>query len=275
MYGICLRIGVPLRAWLARLVLNETCIDVGAPISRVKKLAYVKAICTAPATTAARAGKFREAECIRGICTSDVLLKVKNKGQKKAQHVDERELGEVFDVDKLAADFRYPVESLKKSLARQVSLRSTVGALEELSVSYDGREYQLQELVQINRKPKLVILNADAHPQTIPAIINTLRTSRLNLNPQQEKTTIYIPIPKITKEYREKLAKSAKVFFHQCRDKLGEVQTSYVKKLKNQNLSIPTNQRIQEYLDIIRHQHIDEAQQLLEAKEKELLGGSD
>lgn len=258
------------------LTLNSVYVNIGAKSVHNIKFEHVRTICILPVSSVVRPSSVKTSESVRQICTSHPLMKVKNKGKKKVQHIDLRELGEVFNTEKLMAEFRGPVDRLRENFIKQVSLRSSIGALEELSIKYEGKEYQLQELVQISRKPKLVVLNAVAHPQSTSAIIDALRKSRLNLNPQQEKTTIYIPIPKITKEHREKLAKTAKALFHQSRDKLGDIQTHYIKQIKKrEDLSIPTCQRLQEYLDIIRHQHIDEAQQLLEAKEKELLRETD
>lgn len=42
----------------------------------------------------------------------------------------------------------------------------------------------------------------------------------LNLNPQQENTRIYVPIPKVTKETRQNLAKSARATMNETIDKL-------------------------------------------------------
>lgn len=72
-----------------------------------------------------------------------------------------------------------------------------VGALESLPVTFEGDEYVLQDLAQIVRKnPKTIILNMISFPQAIPAVLESLKASGMNLNPQQDKTSIFIPIPK-------------------------------------------------------------------------------
>lgn len=64
-------------------------------------------------------------------------------------------------------------------------------------VNVDGEEHTLQELAQISRKdPKTVVINMSVFPQAIPAAVKALSDSGMNLNPQQEGTTLYIPIPK-------------------------------------------------------------------------------
>jgi ribosome recycling factor len=71
------------------------------------------------------------------------------------------------------------------------------GSIETLPVSLEGKEYELQELAQIVRKnPKTIIINMSAFPQAMPAALQSLQKSGMNLNPQQDGTTLFIPIPK-------------------------------------------------------------------------------
>lgn len=72
-----------------------------------------------------------------------------------------------------------------------------LGALDSLPVTFEGDEYVVQDLAQIVRKnPKTIILNMSSFPLAIPAVLESLKSSGMNLNPQQDKTSIFIPIPK-------------------------------------------------------------------------------
>lgn len=72
-----------------------------------------------------------------------------------------------------------------------------LGALDSLPVTFEGDEYVIQDLAQIVRKnPKTIILNMTSFPQAIPAVLKSIEDSGMNLNPQQDKTSIFIPIPK-------------------------------------------------------------------------------
>jgi ribosome recycling factor len=71
------------------------------------------------------------------------------------------------------------------------------GSVETLPVSLDGKEYELQELAQIIRKnPKTIVINMASFPQAIPSALQSISKSGMNLNPQQDGTTLFIPIPK-------------------------------------------------------------------------------
>lgn len=72
-----------------------------------------------------------------------------------------------------------------------------LGSIESIPVKVDGKEHTLQEIAQIVRKnPKLIVVNMAAFPQVIPVALKAISNSGLNLSPQQEGTTLYIPVPK-------------------------------------------------------------------------------
>lgn len=217
-------------------------------------------------------------ENARAFSTTIMLAKSKDRGKDKKKttqkkNIDFREMEEVVNVEKLTLQLDKLMDRLKDNYIKNVSVRSAAGAIEELPVKLDGTQYLLQELVQVSRTPKMVILNASAFPQYIPNIIQVLTKNQMNLNPQQDGTMIYIPIPKVTKEYRESLSKSAKSFYIKCRDDMKEVRTEYIKKVKNVNkLPQDVSLRVQGYIDVYTNQYIEKAEKILETKQKELMG---
>lgn len=71
------------------------------------------------------------------------------------------------------------------------------GAIENVPVILDGKKYPLIELGQIVRKnPKVIAINMAAFPQALPATMKALTESGMNLNPQQDGTTLFVPVPK-------------------------------------------------------------------------------
>lgn len=66
-----------------------------------------------------------------------------------------------------------------------------------LPINIDGNEHRLQEVAQIVRKnPKTIVINMSVFPQVIPTVLKAIEKSGMNLNPQQDGTTLFIPIPK-------------------------------------------------------------------------------
>lgn len=197
-------------------------------------------------------------------------------GKKKVE-INESQLGEVVNVDKLKLQLRRCVDDLKNEYVKKLSLRTTTGSIESLGVEVDGKEYSLQELAQIIRKnPTTVVINMAMFPQALPAVLQSIRESGMNLSPQQEGTTLYIPVPRVTKEHRENLAKNAKMLFVKCKDNIRLTQNEVVKKVKRLPTGIAEDvaRSIQEQVCALADQHIAEAEIILTIKQTELLGHS-
>ena len=135
---------------------------------------------------------------------------------------------------------------------------------DEVAVQFEGDDYPLREIASISKKdPKKVVIDASAFPQASVNIMKALRESGMNLNPQQvmmmmmmivmmmiifvqDGLTIFVPIPKVTKEFREKLAAGAKkrmndckviiiimmmmIIMNDCKEDLRKVQNRYIKQ---------------------------------------------
>ncbi|XP_054001010.1 ribosome-recycling factor, mitochondrial [Hylaeus anthracinus] len=212
--------------------------------------------------------------------TAHALFKSKDRGKDKKKlqqsvHVDLNEIAEVINVEDMMSELNKAVDEYKNQIVKYMGLRTSTDAIEDLIVKHEGSEYKLQELVKISRQPNLLVLNVDVFPQVIPDIVKVLSTSQMNLNPQQQGTTIYLSIPKVTREHREKLAKTAKAYFVKCKDNITDVRNKYVKKVKRNN-NVPSDLafKIEGYISTISREHIDKAENLLKTKQKELLGES-
>uniref|UniRef100_A0A0K8SAS9 Ribosome-recycling factor, mitochondrial n=1 Tax=Lygus hesperus TaxID=30085 RepID=A0A0K8SAS9_LYGHE len=138
-----------------------------------------------------------------------------------------------------------------------------------------AKKYPLIELGQVIRSnPKTVVINMTAFPQAIPSVLKALSESGMNLNPQQDGTTLYVPVPKVTKEHREALAKNAKTHFIKCRDGIRDVQTGCARSLKNKEkagLSSDLSHQVQEQVKSIADTYIAQAEKMLTTKQAELL----
>ncbi|CAL7944738.1 unnamed protein product [Xylocopa violacea] len=214
---------------------------------------------------------------INKFSTTNMLPKSKDryKDKKKTVHVDLQEISEIVDVDLMMSQFEKAIENFKQDMIKYLSIRVRVGSIEELTVMFEGEEYKLEQIAEVNRKPNMLILDVSAFPQAIPNIQETLRKSQMNLNPQQEDTTIYIPLPKVTKEHREHLTKTAKQYLVKCKDKIRDVRNEHVKALKKQDkVAEDLSLRAESYLNTLQKEYIEKAEKLLKVKEKELLGES-
>lgn len=201
--------------------------------------------------------------------------KARNKGVKFARiELNEDHLRTIINLDGLKGQCQKALDTMQQEYIKNLSLRSTTGSIENLKVTVDGREHELQELAQIIRKnPKTIVMNMVAFPQAIPAALQALQKSGMNLNPQQDGTTIFIPVPKVTKEHREGLAKNAKMLYIKCRDAIRDVQNQTNKKVKkNTEISEDENHNIQRQVISIADTYIEQADKMLATKQEELIG---
>lgn len=203
--------------------------------------------------------------------------KARDKGIKFAKfQLNDEQLSTIIDIGKYNEHLQKALDALQNEFIQNLSLRSTTGSIESLKINVDGKEHELQELAQIIRKnPKTIVVNLVSFPQTIPATLVALQKSGMNLNPQQEGTTIFIPVPKVTKEHRENLSKNAKMLFVKCRTAIKDTQNAAIKKVKrNTEISQDDSFSVQGQLTSIADKFVEKADQMLAVKQKELLGGS-
>ncbi|XP_031356538.1 ribosome-recycling factor, mitochondrial [Photinus pyralis] len=205
----------------------------------------------------------------------------KNKDKKKDKNkakveVNEAQLAEAVNLGALRKDMERAIGTLKEEFVKNLSIRSSAGSIESIIVNVDGKDHTLQELAQIARKnPKTVVVNMAIFPQAIPAALKAIAKSGMNLNPQQDGTTLYIPVPTVTKEHRENLAKGAKSLFVKCKDGIRDVQNKQFKSLKRkEGLSIDTERNLEQQITAIADSYIHEAERILQAKQNELIGNN-
>lgn len=200
---------------------------------------------------------------------------VKNKGSKAVHfHLTDERMSEIVNTGAYTKKLDRAIATLEEEFIKTLSLRSTTGSVETISVKFEGEDHELQDIAQIVRKnPKTIVVNMSAFPQAIPATLKALQQSGMNLSPQQDGTTIFIPVPKVTKEHRTNLAKSAKALFIKCRDHIKDAQNEFVKKVKN-NTAIAEDENFSAQAQImeIASGYVTRAEKMYETKQKELLG---
>jgi len=111
-------------------------------------------------------------------------------------------------------------------------------------------------------------------PDALKPVLTAINNSGMNLSPQQEGTIIYLPIPKVTREHREGLAKNARTLCQKAKEELKDIHSSfsnYVKKLKKGHISEETIFNVNENLKYLIDSKIAECDDLLDQKIKDLL----
>ncbi len=202
----------------------------------------------------------------------------KSKKERAKSHIpaaSKDQLEMVFKYTKMIEHMEATVEHLKLDYIKHLSLRTSQGLLDEVIAETPDGQFPLIEIAQITQKnPQLVVINMATNPQYIAAVKKAIMLSGMNLNPQQDKTSLFVPIPKVTREHREQMAKNAKTLYNDTKTKLNHVEGKFLRDVKKVEKSHPEDlirdvkaiivQKTQEYSHL--------AEEFMKTKQKELLG---
>lgn len=190
--------------------------------------------------------------------------------------INYQEIMEVVDGEQLWEDLEKTVEDLKFNYIHHFSVRSST-SLDQLPVDLEGDSFPLNEIASISKKdPKRLIIDVSSFPQAAKDVMKSIRESGLNLNPQQDGLKIFVPIPKVTKEFREKLSAGARKKLVDCKDDLRTVQNKYIKLVGESELSGKVDKDnargTSDVIKLVTNNFIGKADQLFVTKSKEILG---
>ncbi|NXS42950.1 RRFM protein, partial [Balaeniceps rex] len=140
-----------------------------------------------------------------GQCVHQMLLtrqlatkKAKGKGQSQARvNISAALVEDIINLEETNEDMQAVIEALKEDFSRNLSVRTSPGALDHIIVMTKDGKFPLNQLGQISLKsPQLIIVNMTNFPESTAAATKAIRESGMNLNPEVDGTIIRVPIPK-------------------------------------------------------------------------------
>ncbi|NXG33386.1 RRFM protein, partial [Dromaius novaehollandiae] len=227
--------------------------------------------CRAPLLSGCRQ-RVRQVTLTRQLATK----KAKGKGQTQAKvNISAALVEDIINLEETNEDMQAVVEALKEDFSRNLNIRTSPGAFDHIMVVTKDGKFPLNQLGQISQKsPQLIVVNMTSFPESTAAAMKAIRESGMNLNPEVDGTIIRVPIPKITREHRESLAKLAKQSTNKSKDTLRKVRSksvTQIKKFKNK-VSEDTIWLLEKQIQQMADSAAAEMDKLLAAKTKELLG---
>ncbi|CBK22354.2 uncharacterized protein [Blastocystis hominis] len=137
----------------------------------------------------------------------------------------------------------------------------------QLKVELDGKSAVMSSIAQVAANTQISYLN-------LSFVVKTLKSSDLNLNPQIDKNSVRIQIPKTTKETRQKMIKQVALECEQQKSKLRAVRKRYMDKVrvieKNVSISKDDISSMKKKIDEITDRVSKEMAEMMKRKEKEL-----
>ncbi|KAG8447873.1 hypothetical protein GDO86_015111 [Hymenochirus boettgeri] len=160
--------------------------------------------------------------------------KAKSKGQSQARlNINTALVDDIINLEDVKQEMRSVLDHVKEDFTKNLSIRTSAGAFDHITVTTKDGKFPLNQLGQISMKsPQLFIINMASFPESATAALNALRESHMNLNPELDGTIIKVPVPQVTREHRENLTKLAKQLTNKAKDSLRKVRTSAVQEVK-------------------------------------------
>ncbi|XP_053817846.1 ribosome-recycling factor, mitochondrial isoform X4 [Vidua chalybeata] len=139
-------------------------------------------------------------QCVQQMLLSRQLAtkKAKGKGQSQAKvNISAALVEDIINLEETNEDMQAVIEALKEDFSRNLSVRTSPGALDHITVVTKDGKFPLNQLGQISQKsPQLMIVNMTSFPESTAAAAKAIRESGMNLNPEVDGTVIRVPVPK-------------------------------------------------------------------------------
>ncbi|MEJ2111646.1 MAG: ribosome recycling factor [Acidobacteriota bacterium] len=167
------------------------------------------------------------------------------------------------------------VNDMKQSLATIRTGRASIGILDNIQANYYGTPTPLNQMASLSTPEPSLILIQPWDTSTISAIEKAILTSDLGLTPTNDGKVVRLPIPPLTQERRQQLAKTVaqigeqhKVAIRQVRH---EANDSLKSSLKNKEISEDEEHDALKKVQELTDEYVKKIEELQKQKENEIL----
>ena len=166
-------------------------------------------------------------------------------------------------------------ETLRRELAAMRTGRAALSMLDGIRVDYYGTPTPLNQVGNLGIPDPTLITIQPWDPSTLQAIEKAIRTSDLDLNPQNDGKILRIPIPPLTEERRKLLVKHAHKHAEDARVAIRNVRrdaNDHLKRLlKEHELSEDDEKHAIAEVQKLTDLHIEKINESLKKKEAEVM----
>jgi ribosome recycling factor len=167
------------------------------------------------------------------------------------------------------------VEDFRKELSTVRTGRANVSVLDHVRVDYHGTPMPINQLGTLSVPDSSTILISPWDAGAVPLIDKAIRTSDLGLNPTNDGKVVRVPLPSLTEDRRKDLVKHIHKIAENHKTALRNVRRDIkeaVEKLeKEKKMSEDDKKRGLDELEKLTHSETKKVDDLLAAKEKELM----
>ncbi len=165
--------------------------------------------------------------------------------------------------------------NLEKEFSRLRTGRASTGLVEEVMVDYYGTLTPLNQLASISIPDSRTISIQPWDRNAFSSVEKAIMKSDLGLNPVNDGKVIRINIPALTEERRKDLVKLARKYAEEAKVAIRNIRrdaNDTTKKMKNsKELTEDEMHKGQDDIQKITDAQVEKVDQVLEAKEKEIM----
>ncbi len=167
------------------------------------------------------------------------------------------------------------LETVRKELMVMRTGRASLSMLDGIRVDYYGTPTPLNQVGNLQVPDPTLITVQPWDPSVFTAVEKAIRTSDLDLNPQNDGKIIRIPIPSLTEERRKTLVKHAHRHAEEGRVAIRNVRrdvNEHLKRLlKDHTVSEDDEKHALDQIQKLTDQHIEKINEMLKKKEAEIM----
>jgi ribosome recycling factor len=167
------------------------------------------------------------------------------------------------------------LDTVRRELAVMRTGRASLSMLDGVRVDYYGTPTPLNQVGTLSTPDPTLITMQPWDPKVLPLIEKAIRTSDLDLNPQNDGKLIRIPVPPLTEERRKTLVKHAHKHAEDGRVAIRNVRrdtNDHLKKLlKDHKISEDDEKHAVAEVQKLTDQHIEKINEILKKKEAEIM----
>ena len=167
------------------------------------------------------------------------------------------------------------IQTLHKQISRVRTGRASASILDDILVDYYGTPTPVAQVGQISTPEARLLQIQPFDKSSITNIEKAIINANLGVNPSNDGNLIRIPFPALTEDKRRSLVKEVKKIGEDAKISVRKVrreQNDYVKsEEKTKNISEDDAKKIQKEIQEITDEFINKIEDIINAKEKELL----
>jgi ribosome recycling factor len=180
-----------------------------------------------------------------------------------------------FDKEEINRRMNGAVATLKSEFSGLRTGRASTALLDPVTVEAYGNSVPINQVGTVGApEPRLLTVQV-WDKGLVKAVDKAIRDAGLGLNPQSDGQLLRIPIPELNEERRKELAKLASKYTEQARIAVRNVRRDgmeVLKKLeKDHKIGQDEHHKFAEELQKVTDTHIKDIDQLLHAKEQEIM----